>query len=56
MNRYDITTNWSRSFYERHPAVCEFLSMLFMLVAFTGILFLAVSQLDPYCMYEQCVF
>ena len=54
MNRHDITTNWSRSFYDRHPALCEFLSMLAMLVGFTALMFIAVSQLDPLCMEIVC--
>ena len=56
MNRHDITTNWSRSFYERHPALCEFLSMLALLVGFTALMFIAVSQLDPLCMEMVCNF
>lgn len=44
MNLYDITTNWSRSFYERHTTLCEFFSMVAMLAGFITVFMLAIYQ------------
>jgi hypothetical protein len=52
--KYDITTNWTRTFSQRHPELSEALTIAVLWVAISALTILALYQLDPYCWEYAC--